>query len=145
MLLCSWSTHLNTTLNTVCVFRVLKEASPLRARGLEHRGQQASVQRRHLGDVQRLAPVAALLHILPQAGAAGAVTQGAGQVATAPRRHGCGGLDGRGSGAGKVGGRGRLRRQDSSALRRRRKLKFLENKTFTFNDAGFYLDFLVLC
>lgn len=106
LLLCSWSTHLSTTLNTVCVFHVLKEASPLRARGFEHRGQQASVQRRDLGDVQRLAPVAAaLLHILPQAGAAGAVTQGAGQVATAPRRHGCGGLGGTGFGAGKVGGR----------------------------------------
>lgn len=87
--------HFSTTLNTVCVFHVLKATSPLRARGFEHRGQQASVQRRDLGDVQRLAPVApALLHILPQVGAAGAVTEGAGQVATAPRRHGCGGLDG---------------------------------------------------
>lgn len=45
------------------------------------------------------------------------------------------------TGAGEVGGRGRGRgrRGDRLALRRWRNLKFLENKTFTLNDSGFYL------
>lgn len=44
-----------------------------------------------LSDIERRAPVAAaaaLLHALPQAAAARTVAQGAGQMATAPRRHG---------------------------------------------------------
>lgn len=63
--------------------------SPLRAHGFEDRGEQLPVHGGDLGDVKRLAPVGArLLHALPGGGAAGAVTQGARQVATAPRRHG---------------------------------------------------------
>lgn len=54
-----------------------------------------SVHRRDLSDVERgtaVAAAAALLHALPQAGAARTVAQGAGQVATTPCRHGYGGF-----------------------------------------------------
>lgn len=95
-------------------------ASPLGARRFEHRGQQAPVQGRDLGEVQRLAPgAAALLHVLPRA-----VTQRAGQVATAPRRHGCGRI-----GWSREGreGHGRPRRRPvSSDLRRWSNAKVLK-------------------
>lgn len=74
-------------------------AVALRAHWFEDRREQVSVHGRDLSDVECRTPVAtaaaaaaALLHALPQAGAARTVTQGTGQVATAPRCHGYGGL-----------------------------------------------------
>lgn len=62
---------------------------PLNAHGFEHRGQQPSIQGRHLSDIERRASFAScFLDRLPQTRRAGAVTQGAGQVAASACCHG---------------------------------------------------------
>lgn len=75
-----------------------RSVSPLRAHWFEDRREQVSVHRRDLSDVEcgtgaaAAAAAATFLHTLPQASAACTVAQGTGQVATAPRCHGYGGL-----------------------------------------------------
>lgn len=73
-----------STHGTATFLRVL----PLCAHGFEHRGQQPSIYGRDLGDVERLAPITTrFLHALPQARAAGTVTQRAREVAAPARGH----------------------------------------------------------
>lgn len=68
----------------------MDRASPLRAQGFDHRGEQPPVLGGDLGDVLG-APQIRIVHRLGQGGTAGAVTQRAREVAAIPRCHGNGG------------------------------------------------------